>query len=186
VTSDENKAKPLVGAATSGPQSAKANEPKHAPTPIDPLLLFDFEQDTEGFQVNDTKQWGIVDAAMVATTEGGAHGARALRVYSPRDSWVGHEFETPQDWTKYQSLTFALRSAQGFSGKIAVKSGNDWDWCEARAQRIGEMGDFGVYRIQLVSKVCPTIRRDVVHGVHLWLGADDTFILDDFRFETAP
>lgn len=168
-------AAPAAAAAVAAPPAPVAAA---ARTPELPPALFDFEKSTEGFTANDGYKWGAAPGAEVTLVDKAARGAKALQVKVTKDSWVGRDFEG-EDWGGKAYVVFSLQSERGYNGKIGFKTGQDWGWCDAKAVVSGEVKGFTIYRVALESKLCPSLDKRDVRGMHLWINAGDTVTLDN-------
>lgn len=186
---------PDASAASAKPQGAPAPTGKQQATPAVPAAtatatatkgpelppaLFDFEKNSEGFTANDGYKWGPSAGAELALVDKAMRGAKALQVKVVRDSWVGRDLES-EDWGGKAYVVFALHSERGYVGKVGFKTGPDWSWCDAKAVASGESKGFTIYRVALESKLCPSLDRRDVRGMHLWINGGDTVTLDNFH-----
>jgi mannan endo-1,4-beta-mannosidase len=98
--------------------------------PGEPVLLFSFEDGTQGWAPGD---WQGPDAGSTATTAAFAtHGARGLAVTSNGGAWFRGPFTEPLDLTGRSVLSYDLQTAAtGTSAAISFRNGPNFDWCQS-------------------------------------------------------
>jgi mannan endo-1,4-beta-mannosidase len=100
------------------------------PQPGEPVLLFSFEDGTQGWVPAD---WQGPDAGTTATTDAFAtDGVRGLAVTSNGGAWFQGVFAQPLDLTGRSLLSYDLQTgATGTSAAIALRNGPNYDWCQS-------------------------------------------------------
>ncbi len=143
--------------------------------------LFDFETSTEGFTLHSLADWVELPAKGLTLTPQAAHGRYALQAVSPTDAWLGVDLSDAVDFSALKRLTFWMRSAHGAAGRLAVKSGLEYDWCELRPIAIGAADGFVHYEVflQAGGHECKNLDLGDVRGLHWFVRAGDSIILDD-------
>jgi hypothetical protein len=152
-----------------------------APAVPDAASLFDFETSTEGFTLHSLAEWVELPAGGLTLTSQAAQGQSALQASSSTDAWLGVDLSQSVDFTALKRVTFWMRSARGVVGRLAIKSGSQFDWCELRPATIGTAGGFVHYEVVLQAKgrECRNLDLEDVRGLHWFVRAGDTVVLDD-------
>jgi hypothetical protein len=151
----------------------------------DAALLFDFETSTEGFTLHKLAEWVELPALALTLTPQAAHGQYALQATSPSDAWLGVDLSDSVDFSGLKRITFSLRSAHGAVGRLAIKSGSQYDWCELRPSAVGGSDGFTRYEILLQAKgrECRNLDLEDVRGLHWFVRAGDVVTLDYVRLQ---
>jgi hypothetical protein len=143
--------------------------------------LFDFEASTEGFSLHSPAEWAELPAKGLTLTPQAAHGQSALQAISPTDAWLGVDLSDAVDFSALKHLTFWMHSARGAAGRLAIKSGVEYDWCELRPIAIGNANGFVHYEVSLQAKghECKNLDLEDIRGLQWFVRAGDTVVLDD-------
>jgi len=165
--------------------SASGALPWNADAPLTKeVILFDFEQSTEGFSVHEPGKWTVVKGTRMMLSPQAATGKHALLVSSPQESWLGMDFPDWLDFSALQRVSWWMLSAQGRTGNLAIKSGSRWDWCELVPVAV-ETRDDGFVRYEAALKeggpLCPQLDTEDIRGMHWHVSAGDTVLLDTLR-----
>ncbi|UZN02421.1 glycosyl hydrolase [Cellulomonas sp. S1-8] len=137
---------------------------EHLPTPLDPVVLFDFADGAQGWTA----------AAGTAT---GADGALAVEAPGADGSWVG--VTGAWDLTGRTQLVVDAPATTGFDTKLALQVGPSWTWCEtAQAGWVNgpSAGDV-VLDLTTLTPECAAGLADV-KGINLYLNTG-SHVLDD-------
>ena len=145
------------------------------------VVLFDFEDSTEGFEIHRAVDWrlGSHDAFDLSPTA--AHGKSALQVRSEDDSWFGVELTESVDFTSVRRLTFYMRSDHAAPARFAMKTGSQYDWCELKPIARGRETNLIRYEVELKApggKECHGLDLEDVRGLQWGLRGGDTVVLD--------
>lgn len=163
-------------------QSLSVVEATSTPPPSNAAAsLFDFETSKEGFTLHSLVDWVELPAAGMTLTPQAAHGKYALQATSPTDAWLGVDLSDSVAFSALKRITFSMRSARGTAGRLAIKSGSQYDWCELRPSVIGIADGFVNYEVELQAKgrECKNLDLEDVRGLHWFVRAGDTVILDN-------
>jgi hypothetical protein len=182
------KAPSPQNAAASAPSTAMATlaaRPSDKPigAPTDTGLLFDFEDDTEGFLLRDRGDFEVVKGGAVRLSAESARGHSSLSASSPRDAWIGVEFDPPRDWSGYRLVMFAARGAPEGDLMIGLKVGSEWEWCPARAKPVGTSGTFTLYAAPLGGLSCPGWEPTEIRALHIGVDAGQSLLVDHIRLQ---
>jgi hypothetical protein len=147
----------------------------------DAASLFDFETSTEGFTLHSLAEWTELPAGGLTLTSQAAQGQSALQATSSSDAWLGVDLSQSVDFSALKRVTFWMHSARGLVSRLAIKSGSQFDWCELRPATIGMAGGFVHYEVVLQAKgrECRNLDLEDVRGLHWFVRAGDTVVLDD-------
>ncbi len=176
---------PLSAAkAASAPDAARSIAAVEVvPSPVAPgaAALFDFEASTEGFTLHSLAEWKELPSAGLTLTSQAAQGQSALQATSSTDAWLGVDLSQSVDFSGLNRVTFWMRSARAVVGRLAIKSGSQYDWCELRPAAIGSAGGFVHYQVvlQAEGRECKNLDLEDVRGLHWFVRAGDTIVLDD-------
>ena len=136
----------------------------HLPSPLDPVVLFDFADGAQG--------WSAATGTATA-----ADGALAVEAPSADGTWVG----VPGAWdlTGRTALVVDLPATTGVDTKLALQVGPSWTWCEtAQAGWVnGPSASDVVLDLTTLTPGCAAGLGDV-KGVHLYLNSG-SHVLDD-------
>lgn len=172
---------PIEAPAPDGPRAAAPMAPA-APKPLaEGAQLFDFETSTEGFTLHSVAEWAELPAVNLTLTRQAVHGQFALQATSPTDAWLGVDLSESVDFSALRHVTFRMRSAGGATGRLAIKSGSQLDWCELRPTALRSTDGFVRYEVALQTKgrECQNLDLEDVRGLHWFVRAGDTVSLDD-------
>jgi len=151
----------------------------------DAASLFDFETSKEGFTLHSLAEWAELPAVGMALTSQAAHGQYALQASSPTDAWLGVDLSDAVAFSALKRITFWMRSARGLVSRLAIKSGSQYDWCELRPSVIATSDGFVQYEVALQAKgrECKNLDLEDVRGLHWFVRAGDTVILDNVKLQ---
>ena len=136
----------------------------HLPTPLEPVVLFDFATGAQGW-------------AAAAGTATGADGALAVEAPGADGTWVG--VTGAFDLTGRTQLVVDAPATTGFDTKLALQVGPSWTWCEtAQAGWVnGPSATDVVLDLTTLTPECAAGLADV-KGINLYLNTG-SHVLDD-------
>ncbi len=135
----------------------------HLPSPLEPVVLFDFADGAQGWSA----------AAGTAT---GVDGALAVEAPGADGSWVG--VTGGWDLTGRTQLVVDAVATTGFDTKLALQVGPSWTWCEtAQTGWVGAPTQDVVLDLTSLTPECAAGLADV-KGINLYLNTG-SHVLDD-------
>jgi len=157
--------------------------PSVAETTPEFASLFDFETSTEDFTLHSLLEWRQLPPQRVTLTPQAAQGQYAMQAMSPIDAWVGRDRAESVDFHVFKRITFSMHSALGVAGRMAIKSGSQYDWCELQPSAVANSNGFIRYELVLQTndRDCKLLDLEDVRGLHWFVQAGDTVVLDDVK-----
>jgi mannan endo-1,4-beta-mannosidase len=147
----------------------------------EPLLLFSFEDGTQGWAPGD---WQGPNAGSTATTDVFAtEGTQGLQVTSNGGAWFQGVFDEPLDLTGRSVLSYDLQTgATGTSAAISFRNGPSFNWCQSNFEWKPENGTYHV-EIDLLTSISCEGESDPaaltqVHDMFIFFN-DGQFIIDN-------
>lgn len=176
-------ASPTSASEATDTSSAPSNAAESAKSVVHPkvnsVMLFNFETTNEGWALHTGDgSWNLVESTKMILTDEALVGDSALAVTAAEGGFLGQDFPEDMSWIGMTELTMWISSTKGFSRKVALKTGEEWGWCNLNPVPGEVVRNYTKYKMRLSDQNCPTLDLEMVRGIHIWVEPGDKLMLD--------
>lgn len=139
------------------------------PNPGDPVALASWESGLDGWAPTN---WQTDPGTLSTGPTGATDGSSALQI-SSKGAWFGtREFVPALDLSTRSSLSFDLSTAEaGTSVSVAVRSGDQWTWCQSPWQWTPDHQTGVAVTVPLDTMGCDQATLTAVHDILIYFNA---------------